>query len=123
MKPLLLAFSAPAIGTTGQLLLKYVMKGIGPLGTAGGDSVWRVCARLAGNPLFLAAVALYALGFVVWLIVLSRLELSYAYPILALSYCFVPALSHYVFGEQVSPMRWVGVGIICLGVSVVGISK
>jgi len=98
------------------------MKDLGPFGTEPG-SVARICVRLATNPLFLSAVALYILGFVIWLIVLSKLELSFAYPILALSYCFVPFLSHRLFGEEVSPMRWVGVGIICFGVCVVGLSK
>lgn len=123
VKTLALALSAPVIGTIGQLLLKRVMKGIWPVGAAELGSLGSICLRLAIDPLFLFAVALYALGFVVWLIVLSKLDLSFAYPILALSYCLVPVLSRYMFGEQVSAMRWVGIGIICLGVSVVGLSK
>jgi drug/metabolite transporter (DMT)-like permease len=63
------------------------------------------------------------LGFVIWLIVLSKLDLSYAYPILAFSYCIVPLLSWWIFGEQVSPMRWVGILVICAGVAIVGISR
>jgi len=123
MKPIFLALSAPAIGTVGQLLLKHVMKGIGPVGAAELSSPAQTAIRLLSNPLFIAAVALYALGFVVWLVVLSKLELSYAYPILALSYCLVPLLSRFFFGEIVSPMRWFGIAIICCGVAVVGISK
>lgn len=123
MKTLILAFSAPAIGTVGQLLLKHVMKSVGPIGTVDLASANHIVPRLLGNPLFIAAVALYCLGFLVWLVVLSKLELSYAYPILALSYCMVPLLSHMLFGEQVSLMRWVGIGIICCGVGIVGFSK
>jgi len=123
MRTLALALSAPAIGTIGQLLLKHVMKSLGPLGAAQLGSLGRICVQLALNPLFLLAVALYVLGFVIWLIVLSKLDLSYAYPILALSYCLVPVISHYLFGEQVSPMRWIGIAIICVGVTVVGLSK
>lgn len=123
MKTILLALSAPAIGTIGQLILKHVMKGIGPVGAAEAGSLGSIGFRLATNPLFLLAVMLYFAGFAIWLVVLSRLELSYAYPILALSYCLVPVLSHHFFGEHVSAMRWTGVGIICLGVIVVGLSK
>jgi multidrug transporter EmrE-like cation transporter len=123
MRTLLLALSAPVIGTIGQLLLKHVMKGIGPVGSAELGSVGRIVFKLAGDPIFMAAVALYGIGFVVWLIVLSKLELSYAYPLLALSYCLVPALSQYFFGEHVSAMRWIGIGLIALGVGVVGMSK
>ena len=123
MKPIVLALSAPAIGTIGQLLLKHVMTGIGPLGAAEISSPSQVILRLLANPLFLVAVVLYGLGFVLWLVVLSKLELSYAYPILALSYCLVPLLSRLIFAEPVSPMRWIGIAIICCGVGVVGLSK
>jgi len=119
----MLALSAPLIGTVGQLLLKYVMTDIGPIGMQSSRSPMSIVLRLLSNPLFVAAVALYCIGFVVWLIVLSKLDLSFAYPLLALSYCLVPALSQYYFGEHVSPVRWLGIGIICLGVGVVGVSK
>jgi multidrug transporter EmrE-like cation transporter len=123
VKTILLALSAPTIGTIGQLLLKHVMKRIGPLGAAELGSLGTTCMRLISDPLFVVAVVLYFLGFGIWLIVLSKLELSFAYPILALSYCLVPVLSCYFFGEQVPMMRWVGIAIICVGVGVVGLSK
>jgi drug/metabolite transporter (DMT)-like permease len=122
-KTVFLALSAPAIGTVGQLLLKYVMKGIGPLGLAELGSPARIIAALLMNPLFLLAAGLYALGFLIWLIVLSKLDLSLAYPILALSYFLVPLLSWLLFGEQISLGRWLGIVIICVGVVVVGTSK
>jgi drug/metabolite transporter (DMT)-like permease len=123
MNTLLLALSAPVIGTIGQLLLKHVMRGVGPIAFAQVSSPWRIGQQLMFNPMFLLAVALYVLGFVIWLIVLSKLDLSYAYPILALSYSLVPLLSWWAFGEHIPPMRWVGIAIICLGVAVVGLSR
>jgi drug/metabolite transporter (DMT)-like permease len=118
-----LALSAPLIATAGQLLLKHVMGSIGPLGAAELISSRSVVLRLLANPVFLTAVALYSLGFVIWLVVLSRLDLSYAYPIVALSFCLVPLLSHLCFGETVSPVRWLGIGVIFAGVAIVGTSK
>ena len=123
MKPIFLALAAPAIGTIGQLLLKHVMNGIGPLGAAQFYSPIQTVFRLLVNPLFVAAVLLYCVGFVLWLVVLSKLQLSYAYPILALSYCLVPLLSRLIFGEPVSLMRWIGIAIICVGVVLVGLSE
>jgi drug/metabolite transporter (DMT)-like permease len=123
MKTLLLALTAPVIGTIGQLLLKHVMRSVGPVAFGQARAPWRIVQQLAFNPVFLLAVLLYILGFIIWLIVLSKLDLSYAYPILALSYGFVPLLSMWAFGEHISPMRWVGIAIICLGVVVVGLSR
>ena len=123
MNTILLALSAPLIGTAGQLLLKHVMRGVGPIALAQAASPWRIIRQLVLNPTFLLAVALYAVGFVIWLVVISKLDLSYAYPILALSYSLVPLLSWLAFGEHISPMRWVGIAIICAGVAVVGLSR
>jgi drug/metabolite transporter (DMT)-like permease len=123
MKTILLALSAPVIGTIGQILLKHVMRNVGPIAMAQVVSPWRIIQQLIWNPTFLLAVALYILGFVIWLIVLSKLDLSFAYPILALSYSLVPLLSMWTFGENIPPMRWVGIAIICLGVAVVGLSR
>ncbi len=59
----------------------------------------------------------YGLSAVCWLWVLSRAQLSFAYPILALSYPIVVALSAWVFSEIVTPLHWLGVIVIVVGVS------
>ncbi len=60
---------------------------------------------------------LYGLSAVCWLWVLSRAQLSFAYPILSLSFPVVVALSMLLFDESISPMRWMGVIVIVVGVS------
>lgn len=60
---------------------------------------------------------LYGFSAICWLWVLSRAYLSYAYPILALSFPIVVALSALIFGEVISALRWAGVILIVLGVS------
>lgn len=62
-------------------------------------------------------LVLYGLSAVSWLWVLSRAQLSFAYPILSLTYPIVVGLSAVVFGEAVSAVRWAGVGVIVVGVS------
>jgi multidrug transporter EmrE-like cation transporter len=64
-----------------------------------------------------AGIVLYGLSAVVWLWVLSRTHLSYAFPILSLAFPIVVALSAVLFAEPISTMRWIGVGVIMLGVS------
>jgi len=60
---------------------------------------------------------IYGLSSLSWLWVLSRTQLSFAYPVLALTFPIVVALSTFFFGETVSPVRWAGVGVIVIGVS------
>ena len=60
---------------------------------------------------------IYGLSAVCWLWVLARAQLSLAYPILSLTFPIVLSLSAFLFAEVISPMRWTGVGIIVIGVS------
>jgi drug/metabolite transporter (DMT)-like permease len=71
------------------------------------------------SPLVIGGLACYALGAVFWLTVLSRVPLSLAYPMLALTYVAIPLLAWLLLGESVSGLRWVGIGVICAGVLLV----
>jgi multidrug transporter EmrE-like cation transporter len=51
--------------------------------------------------------------------VLSRVHLSFAYPILALGYVLTALCSWYLFNEAISPTRWAGIIVICVGVVLV----
>src|SRR5215470_8097612 len=60
---------------------------------------------------------IYALSALCWLWVLARAQLSLAYPILSLTFPIVLFLSACFFAEVISPMRWAGVTVIVIGVS------
>jgi drug/metabolite transporter (DMT)-like permease len=68
-------------------------------------------------------VVIYAFSVLFWLVGLSRVPLSYAYPFLSLSYVVILAASYFVLGEQVSVLRLAGVGLICGGVISVAYSE
>ena len=74
-------------------------------------------AHLFLHPETWYALLVYAMSAVFWLWVLARAQLSLAYPILSLTFPIVLSLSAFYFAEVISPMRWAGVGIIVLGVS------
>ncbi|MFQ5858727.1 MAG: EamA family transporter [Anaerolineae bacterium] len=120
MKPVALALVAPLIGTLGQLLLKIGMRQVGPVSRSDLSKPVSLLLAVFGNPLILIAISLYIGGFLIWLIVLSRLDLSYAYPFLALAYVLVPVLSWLILGENIPAMRWVGIAVICIGLVLVG---
>jgi len=56
---------------------------------------------------------------VVWVIGLSKVPVSIAYPMLSIGYVINAAAAYYLLGEAVTPMRFVGIGIIILGVFIV----
>jgi drug/metabolite transporter (DMT)-like permease len=96
-----------ALNATGQLLFKAAR-------VAQPDAS---VLRLFLHPETWYGFLIYGLSAVCWLWVLARAQLSLAYPILSLTFPIVLGLSAFLFGEVISPMRWAGVGVIVLGVS------
>lgn len=58
--------------------------------------------------------------FIVHMLLLTWADYSYVQPATSLSYASVTLLSYLILGEAISPLRWLGVAVICLGVFVVG---
>ncbi len=58
--------------------------------------------------------------FVAYLLVLSWADYSYVQPASSASYVLIALLAHFVLRETISPVRWLGVAVICTGVFVVG---
>jgi multidrug transporter EmrE-like cation transporter len=72
---------------------------------------------LATNPFLLAWVLFAGISAALWIYVLSRFELSLAFPVsTTLSYILILVLSWWLFGEQMSVMRWIGIGLMCVGI-------
>ena len=75
--------------------------------------------RLAIEPHILAGLACYVVSVVVWIVALSRVPVSIAYPMLSIGYVVNAIAAWYLLGEAVTPMRLAGIGIIVLGVFIV----
>jgi len=113
---LLLIIISVSIAVVGQLVLKLGADGIGQVNLGNWESVRHFLLALVSSPQVLLGLALYGLSAVIWLVVLSRVDLSYAYPMIAISYVLMLILSKLLLKEDVSLTRWIGVAIICLGV-------
>ena len=68
------------------------------------------------TPKLVIGTAMLAIFFFLWLAVLSWEDLSVALPMQALNYVLVAFLSQYFLGETVSPLRWAGTVLVCVGV-------
>jgi drug/metabolite transporter (DMT)-like permease len=103
------------LNAVAQLALKQGMRTIGYFEFHMGD-LTRMLRVVAVNPYILAGLACYILSVAVWLLVLSRVDVSYAYPLLSVGY-IVTALAAWLFlGETVGVTRWAGIAVTCLGV-------
>lgn len=118
---ILLLIPAILLNTTGEVLFKIGMNRIGGFEFSRG-ALKTVAPRVIRNPFIIIGFISFGLGAVFWLAVLSRVPLSIAYPILALSYFVVVVEAWLLLHERVTWKRMVGVLVIIVGVIMVGLS-
>jgi multidrug transporter EmrE-like cation transporter len=65
---------------------------------------------------FILGATCYVVSLFVWILGLSRVPVSVAYPLLSVGYIVNAVAAHYLFGEAITLQRWLGIGFIVLGV-------
>ncbi|MDQ0455739.1 EamA family transporter [Rhizobium paknamense] len=100
----------PALNVLQQVFLKYSAAAA----PASDGASWLM--QVLGSPWFLAAIAAEAACFLVWMTVLSELDLAKAFPLSAISYVLVMAAAWLLFGERVLPLQILGSGLILAGI-------
>jgi multidrug transporter EmrE-like cation transporter len=113
-----LVLTGVILNAAAQLLLKAGTNAVGRFEFSAANAV-PVGLKLALEPHILGGMACYVVSVVIWIMALSRVEVSIAYPMLSIGYILNALAAWYLFGEAVSPTRLVGIGIIIVGVYVV----
>jgi drug/metabolite transporter (DMT)-like permease len=111
-------FISVLLGATGQVLLKKGMLLIGPL-TLSITEIGDILLRLVTNLFVMLGLGTYVVSTVIWLVALSRVDLSYAYPFVSLSYVLMLLASWLLLHENLSPIRLLGTFVIVMGVFLV----
>ena len=106
------------LNAAAQLLLKA---GVRPLGGIGlqASSVASGVAQALVQPAVAAGLACYVVSVVLWIVALSRVEVSVAYPMLSLGYVVNALAAWWLFGESLDAQKVVGIGLILVGVALV----
>lgn len=113
---------AIALSVSGELMLKLGMNryaaAFGALDLSPA-TLLPTLFRVFTQPLIFLGFVLVFGASIFWLAVLSRVNLSFAYPMLALGYVLTALFSRLLFNEAISPTRWAGIVVICVGVVLV----
>ena len=104
-------------GVAGQTAIKLGVSKPGVSESATG--LLALVSLIFESPLVLLGLFFYALGALAWIAVLTKLDLSVAYPFLALNFVFVTVASRFILGETVPPLRWLGIMVIIAGILLV----
>ena len=106
------------LNAVAQLLLKAGTNAVGQFQFQA-DQIVPIGMKLALEPHILGGIVCYVVSLVVWILGLSRVEVSVAYPMLSIGYVLNAVAAWYLFGEALNVMRLTGIGIIIVGVYVV----
>lgn len=115
---LFLVLLAIVLGSVAQLLLKAGTSVIGEFAFTLENTV-PVGLKLILEPRIIGGTACYALSLVFWIMALSRVPVSIAYPMVSLGFALNALLAWWLLGEAVTPMRMAGIGVIIVGVVLV----
>jgi drug/metabolite transporter (DMT)-like permease len=107
-------------GPLGNVLLGKGMKQMGPVGSLAPTELLRIFFDIFTSGTIWLGIASLITFFVAYMLVLSWADYSYVQPASSFAYVVVALLAHFLLNETVSPLRWIGVFVICLGVLVVG---
>jgi drug/metabolite transporter (DMT)-like permease len=111
-------FCGVLLNALAQLGLKAATRVSGPL-IAGDTGVWQRALSMLVVPSLWYALLAYGLSVIVWLVGLSRVPVSQAYPLLSLGYVINIGLAWWLLGEIPNLQRVAGIGVIVLGVVLV----
>ena len=119
MAEFLLIIGSVFLAAVGQITLKYGMNKVGRITAADFGNVFELFMRTFTNPFVLLGFLVFGLSSILWLVVLSRINVSVAYPFVSLTYFLVLLLSWLFLGEKITLLQWGGVMLIWLGLFVV----
>ena len=114
-----LVLTGVLLNAAAQLFLKAGTNRVGAFSFAL-ENIVPIGARLASSPHVLAGLSCYVVSVVVWILALSRVQVSIAYPMLSIGYIVNAFAAWMLFGESITAQKMIGIGFIVIGVILVG---
>lgn len=116
MMKLLLILSSVALNAAGQLLMRKGMLVVGEIDVL---QITDNILKMLLNLWLWASMICYAVSILLWMVVLSKVEVSYAYSFSSVAYILVAVSGYLWFNESLSAVRVLGIIIICFGVCLI----
>jgi drug/metabolite transporter (DMT)-like permease len=123
MREAILFFFIVVAGTAGELCVSRAMKSVGEVHDFRPRSILSFVLQSLRLPWMWLGIALMSVGFFSLLAILSFQEVSFVVPVSALSYAAGAFGAKAFLGERISANRWMGIAVVCLGVTIVWWSR
>lgn len=116
-----LILTSVSLNALAQILLKLGMVRIGRFDLAAGQ-IASIVPKVALSPFIVGGMACYAISIGLWLVVLSRVDVSAAYPFNSIGFVIAAMVGYWFFGESIGVARITGIALICAGVVLISSS-
>jgi multidrug transporter EmrE-like cation transporter len=113
-----LVLSGVILNALAQTLLKLGANRLGP-DPFSNTSWWDICLRVLGQWPYLLGFACYGVSLVVWIVALTRVPVTIAYPMLSIGYILNALIARFWLGESLNLAGWAGMALICIGVTLI----
>ena len=120
LKTITLIIISIILGPLGNVFLGKGMKGFGQVASARIPELIHIAPRVLLSGYIWLGIACLMGFFITHMLLLTWADYSYVQPATSLSYLSISVLSYFLLGEMISPLRWLGVSVICFGVFFVG---
>lgn len=120
--PTLLLLVNGLLGSTGQLLMKQGAMKLQPVPATQGFAASLLDSfRGIFTPYVFMGFLVYGLSSILWMRIIRQVPLSFAYPMVSISYVLVVVMSKILFGDKINLTMSAGLLLICLGVTLIGV--
>lgn len=113
-----LIFTGVMLNAASQILLKAGTNAIGHFEFSM-ENILPIGLKLATEWHIVMALTFYAISVVIWILALSRVQVSIAYPMISLGYVVGAVAAWWLFDEALNPTKLIGISIIILGVVII----
>lgn len=118
LRSLSIALLSIFLGATGQFLFRLGMLRYGSVTV---ENIWSQLFGIIATPAIFIGFICFGVSSILWLVVISRWELSYAYPLVALGYVIAILYGRFFLQESINLPKLLGSGLILLGISILGL--
>ena len=110
-----LILSSVALNAFAQLFIRQGMLKLGKI-SLNAEQIFNMVLAVFTNIYLLAGMFSYAISIILWMVVLSKVNVSIAYPFLSIGYIITAVLAYFLLQEPLTLQKIIGILIICLGV-------
>ena len=110
--------SGVLLNATAQLLIKAGTNTFGPIALSG-DELLGTALKVSMEPFIVGGLVCYVVSVAIWIVALSKVDVSVAYPMLSIGYIVNAIVAWQLLGESLSADKVLGIGVIILGVYIV----